>query len=279
MDHYGAHMPRSAGRAGPPPPWVGDERLLPWSELDRYDRASIAVDCVLLTVEGRQLHVLVHRRDADPLAGRWALPGGFVRYPEGDDDAVCRVVKEKVGLDIRDVHRERLDWSGEPVRDQRGWVVTHTYLALAPAAVLRRALGSVDPATVALAPVLVPWQGERDEPVFVSFPGVTQLRKGKGAGQQVEHGSLAWDHNQLIGLGVKRLRGKLRYTNVGLEVVPDEFTLRELQAAYEGISGETWSRTSFRKHVLVERAIIEPTGQMEQSRVGHRPAELYRPKE
>src|SRR4051812_13331138 len=127
-----AGSPQQGRRVPPAPRWVGDRRNREWEDLDRYDRASIAVDCVLLTVERRQLRVLVHQRPREPAIGEWALPGGMVTYPERGEDAVRRVLKEKVGYDAGQLYLERLDWSDEPDRDDRGWVVTLVYLGLAP---------------------------------------------------------------------------------------------------------------------------------------------------
>jgi 8-oxo-dGTP diphosphatase len=235
--------------------------MQPWGPLDEWDRATVAVDAVVLTVEGQQLQVLVHRRQEAPQAGKWALPGVFVNYPERDADAVQRALKLKTQVAV-DVHLEQLNWSNEPDRDPRGWIVTHAYLGLAPSAELRRALEETDAKHVALAPVLVPWTGETGGFVYV------HPHEGSDA--------LAFDHNQLVGLAVGRLRGKLRYTALGLELMPDEFTLREFQDVFEAILDQRLNRATFQKLVLDDLQLLEATGEREPLGVGRRRAQLYR---
>lgn len=245
-----------------PPARLGIYRRQPWSELDEYDRASIAVDCVLLTVVRAHLHVLLHRRTADPYSGRWALPGVFVTWPERDEDAVLRALKEKAGLDAP-VHLQRLDWSGEPERDDRGWVVTHAYLGLTEAQLLRAALPS-DREDVALAPVFLP-RADLGPTPFAHVPVPDE------PGTQ-----LAFDHNQLVAQAVIRLRGQLRYTAMALDLVGDEFTLRDLQDVYEAVAGERFSRATFQRLVIHDLALVEPTGSLEPEGVGRRRAQLFR---
>lgn len=241
---------------------LGKFRRQRWSELDEYDRASIAVDCVLLTVDQAQLQVLVHRRTADPHSAQWALPGVFVSWPERDADAVVRALKEKAGLDAL-VRLQRLDWSGEPERDERGWVVTHAYLGVVDASTLRRSLAP-DRHDVALAPVFLPRAASSPTPdAHVPLSDSTATR-------------LAFDHNRLIAEAVVRLRGQVRYTGVAVDLVGEEFTLRELEDVYEAVLGERPSRATFQRLVIKELALVEPTGRWEPPGVGRRRAQLYR---
>lgn len=259
-------MTASDAGPGPAPSWVGEHRREPWRDLDRWDRASIAVDCVLLTVIDRQLQVLVQKRRADPQVGKWALPGAFVTFPSTEDDVVGWAVKEKAGLDLGEFYREHLDWSSNPSRDPRGWVVAHAFLGLAPGAVVREAVnaGPIGP-DVALAPVLVPAIGEHVDGVVVHHPG------GRAR--------LAFDHEQLVALAVRRLRGKIRYTDLALSLVGDEFPLRDLQDACEAVLGYPLSRATFQKLVIDDLQLVEPTGEKEPLGVGRRRAQLYRPKQ
>lgn len=236
----------------------GLRRRQPWTELDDWDRMSVATDCVLLTVSADDLLVPVHQRENEPHKDEWALPGVFVNYGERGEDAALRALKDKCGLGF-DGYLERLDWSWEPGRDPRGWVGTCAYLALAPYDDVQRRLPRRERA--ALGRVSVPWAGEYGGPVEVSVAEQTGV-------------ALAFDHSQLIGLAVKRLRGKLHYTGIALELMPSEFTLRQFQSMFEVVLGEGLNRATFRHLVIDVLALVEPTGDVEHG-VG-RPAELYR---
>src|SRR5581483_6433454 len=134
----------------------GRFRKQPWSELDDWDRMTLATDVVLFTVDAGDLLVLVHRRANPPHTGTWALPVVFVHYPETGEEAALRALSEKTGVEF-DGHLERLDWSWSTDRDPRGWIGCVTYLALQrPAAIAAAVAGRED---VVLARVVVPWPG------------------------------------------------------------------------------------------------------------------------
>jgi len=220
--------------------------------LDAYDRPSVAVDVVVLTVLEGHLLCGLYERTEHPDLGRLALPGGFMRLDESLDEAARRLLREKAGL--TDVFLEQLFTFGEPGRDPRGRIVTVAYFALVDkerflqATMLRRRLS-------------IPWPGETGGEVdVVNDDGST--------------GALAFDHASILGTAVKRLRGKLDYTPVGFQLLPAEFTLRELQDIHEAVRGEDVNKDSFRRRMLAS-GHLEATGNHERN-VTWRPAELYR---
>jgi 8-oxo-dGTP diphosphatase len=236
----------------------GLHRRQPWSELDDWDRMTVAADVVLLSVLEGELRVLLHKRTFEPYLGKWAIPGGFVLYPESGDQTILRSLRDKAGLDFTG-HLERLDWTWEPGRDPRGWVGCVSHLGLAEGAALQAAVAGSP--GVELARVVVPWAGEAGGPVTVEVKG-RPVR-------------LAFLHQDIVAAAVKRLRGKLRWTDVGLALMPPTFTFKQLQQTYEVVLGEALNRVTFRRMMLETLALIEPTGQL-QREVNHRPAELYR---
>ena len=236
----------------------GLHRRQKWSQLDDWDRMSVAADSVLVSADKGRLRVLVHRRRAKPYLNKWALPGVFIDYRESGEDAAIRALKNKCHFGF-DGYLEHLDWSWEAGRDPRGWIGTCAYLALSERSSVERAVEGFD--DVALADVSVPWPGEYGGPVEVFRDG--------------QHIPLAFDHEQLVGLAVKRLRAKLLYTGVALELMPEMFTLRRLQDAFEAILGAEMSDTTFRRLVVDNLRLIEPTGS-EARDVPHRPPVLYR---
>lgn len=225
--------------------------------LDRFERPSVAVDVVVLTVEAGALQVALYERAEHPDLGRLALPGGFIRLDESLDDAARRLLADKAGL--TKVFLEQLYTFGEPGRDPRGRIVTVAYFALVDAA--RLVAGSRGDARLTRRRLVVPWPGETGGPVEVVDDDGASL-------------PLAFDHDMVLGTAVKRLRGKLDYTPVGFQLLPAEFTLRELQDIHEAVRGDVVNKDSFRRRMLAS-GHLEATGNHERG-VTWRPAELYR---
>jgi 8-oxo-dGTP diphosphatase len=225
------------------------------SELERFPRPSLAVDVVVLTVEERELRVALYRRTEPPQRGCYALPGGFMHIDESLEDAATRLLAQKAGL--AGVFLEQLYTFSDLRRDPRGRVVTVAYYALVDARRFR-----VQTAPNAASPrVVVAWPGETGGPVDVVDDEGARL-------------PIFLDHADILGLAVKRLRGKLDYTPVGFQLLPMEFTLRQLQDIHEAVRGEQLNKDSFRRRMLAS-GMLEATGAHEQD-VLHRPAELYR---
>jgi len=220
-------------------------------DASRFPHPSVAVDVAIVTVQDGQLKSLLVRRDEHPCQGKWALPGGFVAIDESLDDAAARLLTDKGGLD--GVYLEQLYTFGAPDRDPRTRVISVAYYALVhPGLLTDRA---------ALATLRVQWEGETGGAVSAEDADGTPI-------------PLAFDHDAMLGLVVKRLRGKLDYAAIGFELLPREFTLRALQEVHETILGRTLNKDSFRRR-MIQSGRIRATGKQE-SHVGHRPAALYR---
>ncbi|MDH3640725.1 MAG: NUDIX domain-containing protein [Gammaproteobacteria bacterium] len=227
--------------------------------LDAYDpgafeRPSVAVDVVLLTVREDALEVALLRRAEHPDKGQKALPGAFVGIAESLDDAAARLVAEKVGRS--GIYLEQLYTFGAPQRDPRMRIITVAYCAL----VNPERLADLD-AGLERCRIHVPWGGETG--------GAVEVRDDYGAPL-----TLALDHAEVVGVAVKRIRGKLNYAPIGYQLLPEEFTLRRLQQVHETILDNPVNKDSFRRRMLAT-GDLEATGRLEQE-VGHRPAELYR---
>ncbi len=232
-----------------------DRAFLQTYRLEDFPRPSVAVDVVALTVLDGGLKVALYTRTAPPSVGLLALPGGFVGIGESLDDAARRLLVDKAGL--RDVFVEQLYTFGEPERDPRGRIISVAYVALVDAV---RFEDSADGRHRRWR-IDVPWPGETGGPVDVL--------DDHGKVQQ-----LAFDHAEVVGTAVKRLRGKLDYTPVGFQLLPAEFTLRQLQDVHEAVRGEGVNKDSFRRRMLAS-GHLEATGNHERH-VTWRPAELYR---
>ena len=204
-----------------------------------YPRPALTVDVVIFTLREDRLHVLLIRRAEKPFADMWALPGGFVKIDESLEKAAYRELEEETGL--REAYLEQLYTYGDPTRDPRGRVVTVAYFALIPAD----------------APLLAEGGHEIAEAGWYPLEEIP---------------SLAFDHAEIISYALRRLRYKLEYTAAGFELLPEEFTLSEIQSTYEMILGERLDKRNFRRRIL-EAGIIEPTHHI---RTGEgRPARLF----
>ena len=207
--------------------------------LEDYPRPSVTADVIIFTLRSNVLQVLLIRRKYPPFEGMWAIPGGFVGISESLEEAALRELEEETG--VRDVYLEQLYTFGDPGRDPRGRVITVAYLTLVPAAAISPQAG--------------------DDAAEACWWAVAQLP------------ALAFDHAEILAYALKRLRYKLEYTAVGFELLPEVFTLSQLQAAYEIILGERLDKRNFRRKIL-RAEVIEAMGQ---TRTGEgRPARLYR---
>ena len=205
-----------------------------------YPRPALTVDCVVFGFDEGDLKVLLIQRDLEPFAGRWALPGGFVRVEESLDDAARRELVEETGL--KGIFLEQLYTFGRPDRDPRERVVSVAYYALVSLAE-HRPRAATDARQAA-------WFSVDDAP------------------------DLAFDHEDILQTALTRLRGKVRYEPIGFELLPAKFTLSQLQHLYEVILEEPLDKRNFRKKILGMGLLVD-TGEIQQD-VAHRAARLHR---
>ena len=205
-----------------------------------YTRPAVTVDITIFTVRNDELNVLLIKRAETPFQGEWALPGGFVTENEGLEAAAERELVEETG--VSGVYLEQLATFGAPGRDPRGHTITVAYYALIPSDNLELTAST--------------------DAEGVAWFGIDKLP------------DLAFDHDEILELALDRLVAKLEYSTIAFQLMPESFTLTELQHVYELIERKAIDKRNFRKRILALGA-IEPTG--EEKREGpHRPAKLYR---
>ena len=205
-----------------------------------YPRPAVTVDCVVFGMDDQGLKVLLIRRDLEPYRSHWALPGGFVEMEEGLDAAARRELEEETGL--KGVYLEQLYTFGDVGRDPRGRVISVAYYALVKL--------SEHPPKAASDAREAAWFGVRDIP------------------------ALAFDHKHVLQVALERLRGKVRYCPIGVELLPAKFTLTQLQRVYEVVLERNLDKRNFRKKILSLGCLVElPEMQRD---VSHRAARLYR---
>lgn len=202
-----------------------------------YPRPLVTVDVVLLTLLGGELHFLLARRESPPHEGEWTLPGGWV-HPEEDDSTLAsarRILQAKAG--VISPYLEQLQAFSGPSRDSRGWSVSIAYYALVPADL------------TAPTPAPVKW-----------FP-------------VADHQPLLFDHKEILQAAVARLRSKTMYSSLPCYLMPEQFTLTQLQRVYESVLGGSLDKRSFRRRIEELELLQEVPGQVAIG--GHRPAQLF----
>jgi 8-oxo-dGTP diphosphatase len=250
--------------------WTGGDmaspcNMAPTRDFPDYPRPSLAVDPVALTVKDGRLLTVLWRRANQPYKGQWALPGVFVNVVEDLDTAVQRALTSKAGITTR-VEPEQLFTWNRPNRDPRGWVVTIAYYSLINKSELER-LAPSDNACV--FELLLASYGAEQRSAAPSSAGKLQVRD--------LHGRLlvpAFDHRDILESVIRRLRSIIWQSDVALRILPEQFSLREMQTVYETILGRPLNKDSFRRRVTKTQRLVAPSGQTENG-VGHRPAELY----
>jgi len=217
-----------------------------------FETPLVTVDLAIFSViDGAMAVLLVQRPDnvSEPYPRLWALPGGFIDIDRDSDLLACarRKLKEKTG--VVSPYLEQLGSWGSRKRDPRGWSVTQVYFSLL-------ASSDVEPRAGANA-ADVRW---------------ARIEEGAtGVGHR-----LAFDHETLLAAALQRLRSKVEYTSLPAFLLPEEFTLSELQRAYEVVLGRSIEKSAFRKRVGDAGLVAE----VPRKRIStNRPAQLYRLKE
>ncbi len=210
-------------------------------DASRYERPSVTVDVVIFSLRGSELQVLLVQRKHWPHQGMWAIPGGFVHMEESLETAARRELAEETGIDDPNIYLEQLYTLGDPGRDPRTRVITVAYFALVASSLLHLQASS-DAAAAG-------WW-----PAYHLPP-------------------LAFDHADILQYAMRRLRYKLEYTALAFQLLPETFTLTELQDAYEHILNERLDKRNFRRKMMAADILSETSF----VRGGdHRPARLYR---
>jgi len=204
----------------------------------KYPRPALTVDCVVFATYDEGLRVLLIRRGEEPFSGDWALPGGFVRVEETTEAAARRELEEETGL--KSTYLEQLYTFSRVDRDPRERVVSVAYYALVKPSALHA--GS--------------------DAKSAEWIDVSRLPP------------LAFDHDEILEVALGRLRAKIRYQPIGFELLPQKFTLGQLQRLYEAVLGRELDKRNFRRAFL-RMGVLQGLDEMEAG-VAHRPSQLYR---
>lgn len=207
----------------------------------KHPRPVVTVDCVVFGLSDfGDLEVLLIKRLKEPFKGMWVLPGGHVEVSdESLEGAAHRELTEETQLQIN--YLEQLYTFGDPGRDPRGRTISVSYFGL-----VRKQ--TVSPGSDAAE---VGWFSVKET---------------------LKHKTLAFDHVEILDMAYKRLQMKVRYAPLGFSLLPEKFTLSQLQTMYETILGRPIDKRNFRKKVL-KLGILQQAGR---TVTKGRPAQLFR---
>ena len=180
----------------------------------KYPHPAVTTDCVIFGFNGERLQVLLIERGIEPYKGRWAFPGGFLKMDETAEEGALRELKEETGLE--NAYIQQLHTFSDPNRDPRERVITIAYYALVR---IQEVKGGDDAAAARWFPL--------DE-----IP------------------PLAFDHDYILRMATQRLREQIHFQPIGFELLPEKFTIKELQSLYEAILGINFDRRNFSKKML-----------------------------
>ena len=193
----------------------------------RYPHPAVTTDCVIFGFDGERLQVLLIERGIEPFKGRWAFPGGFIKMDETAEEGALRELKEETGMENAFI--QQFHTFSNPLRDPRERVITIAFYALVR---IQEVKGGDDAASARWFPL--------DE-----IP------------------ALAFDHDHMLRMATQRLRQEIHFHPIGFELLPEKFTLRELQSLYEAILGITFDRRNFAKkmlHLEILNELTKPSG-------------------
>lgn len=183
----------------------------------KHPKILVAVDSIIFgfNEDDVELKLLILKRDFEPQKGSWSLMGGFVNPDESLDNAAQRIVEELTGLE--DVYMEQLYTFGDPARDSGGRIVSVSYFSLIK---------------------IKEYDRELVRKHGASWVPLSELP------------NLVFDHNEMVEKAMRKLRIRARTQPIGFELLPEKFTIPQLQRLYEAIYQSPFDKRNFRRKVL-----------------------------
>lgn len=187
-----------------------------------YSKFHVAIDCIIFGFDKDKLKLLLIKRKFEPEIGKWSLMGGFVEENESLDDAVKRILFKLTGLE--NIIMEQLFTYGEIDRDPGERVISVAYFAVIKTDDYTNKLGSK-------------YGAKWEELTYIP--------------------DLIFDHNLMVKKALKRLRRSAKYQPIGFEILPEKFTIPQLQKLYEAIYQKELDKRNFRKKILSMNLLLK----------------------
>lgn len=266
--------------------YKSEEEFLKDYDSSKFEKLSMTTDILIFSVSDevqenyrkltkKHFSVLLVKRDNYPFKDKWCLPGGFVRIDEDIEDSAKRILATETNL--HDIYLEQLYTFGNPNRDPRMRVVSTSYMAL----IDKNRLNEQITKNASWFNVMVL---EDKNTIHITLDNGTEEIKfkiGKTLKEKttdrykysiISNDKLAFDHPLVIASGISRLKNKLEYTDIVFNMMPEYFTLGDLQQVYEIILGRKLLDPAFRRIIANK---VEKTTKMKTGG-GHRPSALFK---
>lgn len=267
--------------------YKSEEDFLTHYNADEFEKLSMTTDILILSVSNeeknnyrktdqKKMSILLVKRNNYPFKDKWCLPGGFINIDEDLDEAPKRILKSETN--IENIYLEQLYTFGSVDRDPRMRIISTAYMALIDKSRLENNLSakaawfdiiSIEEKDNIVTIILT------SEQETIQF-GIKKVLREKTTDRYsfeiMENDKLAFDHPLVILSGVERLRNKLEYTDIVFNMMPELFTLGELQKVYEVILGKKLLDPAFRRIIASK---VEKTDKMKTGE-GHRPSYLFK---
>lgn len=251
-----------------------------------YEKLSITTDILIMSVSSKEVNnyrklsekkfsILLVKRDNYPFKDKWCLPGGFIKIDETLDAAVKRILKKETNL--KDIYIEQLYTFSGIKRDPRMRVISTAYMALVDKNKLIDKL-SPDASWFNVFMIEddksyhVTLENGIEEIKFVVGKKLRDLTTDRYDFSIIKNDKLAFDNPLVIISGLERLKNKIEYTDIVFNMMPEYFTLSELQQVYEVILGKKLLDPAFRR-IIADK--VEKTDKVKTGG-GHRPSALFR---
>ena len=263
-----------------------EEEFLKDYDSSIFEKLSMTADILIMSVSSeetgnyrklteKKFSILLVKRDNYPFKDKWCLPGGFIRMDETLDDAARRILKDETNL--KDIYVEQLYTFSDVKRDPRMRVVSTSYMALVDKNRLNDKL-SKNASWFNVFMIEdnnsyhVTLDNGNEEIKFVVGKKLRDLTTDRYDFSTLKNDKLAFDHPLVIVSGLERLKNKIEYTDIVFNMMPEYFTLGELQQVYEVILNKKLLDPAFRRIIAnkVEKTDKVKTGG------GHRPSALFR---
>jgi len=264
-----------------------EEEFLKDYDSNAFEKLSMTTDILIFSVSNeevdnyrktdkKKMSILLVKRNNYPFKDKWCLPGGFIDIDEDLDEAPKRILKRETN--VENIYLEQLYTFGSVKRDPRMRVVSTSYIALIDKNRLTNNLNK-DASWFDIT-----FYEDKNNIVditltngttIISFKIEKVLREqttDRYSFKIVKNDSLAFDHPLVILSGIERLKNKIEYTDIVFNMMPEYFTLGELQQVYEVILGKKLLDPAFRRIIANK---VEKTNKMKTGG-GHRPSYLFR---
>lgn len=284
-------------------PQISENDFIKSYQLSDYERPSLAADMVVFTIKSegtnnyrklsqKELAVLLVKRGEFPFKDHWALPGGFVQKGETVEATAYRELKEEAG--VSDICLSQLHTFSDLNRDPRGWIISCSFMALAEEEKFRLKAGTdaidADWFYVTFVPVssetelnskgrivksryrLILTGKEAELKALIEIQVHYSNKKLKTEYIILESENIAFDHAKIVAYAIQSLRNNLNHSMLAFELLPEYFTLTDLQTVYEKILGTELLAANFRRKIA--DYVIETDEKVEGA--GHRPSKLFK---